>query len=669
MASSSNLLYEEQLLCSICLDVFTDPVSTPCGHNFCMICLKDFWDRSSKWQCPMCVAEFPKRPELRVNTFISELIAQFKMSVPAKSNGSEDQTSALKPKGVLCDSCTKEKQEALRSCLDCGVSFCITHLIPHKTTAKLQTHKLIEPVENLEDYICQQHERPLELFCRDDQMCVCQFCICGDHKTHNTVRMDEESHEKKIHLWETQKHVQNMIQNRQKKIEELKQSIELNNKHIDKEKTESMKIFSALIHCIEESQAELLKLMEEKQNATERQAEQFIRELEQEIIELNMKNNEMEQLLNMQDHLKFLQIYPFLHGPLHNNDWNKIRNNPHLSVETLRKALSQLQESLNEEIKKLPEIELKILQQYAVEVNLDPDTANAKLILSNNRKQVKYSNKGQHVPENPNRFKRCVNVLGKEGFSSGRFYYDVQVRGKTAWDLGLARESVNRKGEITYSPKNGYWIVMLRNKTEYKACESTLIPLTLKQPPQKVGIFVDYDEDLKDIRHHAVSVTLDPKTANFYLVLSADRKQVTCGNVRNKLSDNPERFDYCACVLGTEAFSSGRFYYEVDVRRKNEWDIGVARKSVHRKGKITLTPENGFWSVLMRSETEYKAGERPLVSLSLNHPPQKVGVFVDYEKGLVSFYDVGTESLIYSFTNQCFNEGLYPYFSPGPNYQ
>ncbi|XP_053356375.1 E3 ubiquitin-protein ligase TRIM68-like isoform X1 [Clarias gariepinus] len=496
MASSNNLLYEEQLLCSICLEVFTDPVSTPCGHNFCMICLKDFWDRSSKWQCPMCIAEFSKRPELRVNTFISELIAQFKMSVPAKSSSIADQTSVLKPKGVLCDSCTKDKQEALRSCLDCGVSFCITHLIPHKTTAKLQTHKLIEPVENLEDYICQLHERPLELFCRDDQMCVCQFCIRGDHKTHNTVRMEEESHEKKIHLWETQKHVQNMIQSRQKKIEELKQSIELNNKHIDKEKTESMKIFSALIHCIEESQAELLKLMEEKQNATERQAEQFIRELEQEIIELKMKNNEMDQLLNTQDHLKFLQIYPFLHGPLHNNNWNKIRNNHHLSVETLRRALSQLQESLNEEIKRLPEIELKILQQYAVEVNLDPDTANAKLILSNNRKQVKYSNKGQHVPDNPNRFKRCVNVLGKEGFSSGRCYYDVQVRGKTAWDLGLARESINRKGEITFSPKNGYWIVMLRNKTEYKACESTLIPLTLKQAPQKVGIFVDYEEGL-----------------------------------------------------------------------------------------------------------------------------------------------------------------------------
>ncbi|XP_060771222.1 E3 ubiquitin-protein ligase TRIM39-like [Neoarius graeffei] len=521
MASFSSLLYEEQLQCSICLDVFTDPVSTPCGHNFCKICLKDFWDNSSHYQCPMCIADFPKRPDLCVNTFISELSAQFKMSAQVKSSSAADQPSYLKPKGVLCDSCTKEKLEALRSCLDCGVSLCITHLMPHKSTAKLNKHKLIEPVENLEDYICQKHERPLELFCRDDQMCVCQFCILGDHKNHTNVRMEEESQEKKSHLVETQKHVQKMIQNRQHKIEELKQSAELNKKHTDKEKTESVKMFSALMRCIERSQVDLLKVIEEKQKATERQTELFIQELEQEINELKKKNNEMEQLLHTQDHIKFLQSYPFLHGPLHNNNWNNLRNKSDLRMETLRRALCQLQESLNEEIKKLPETELKIFQQYAVEVTLDPDTANPKLMLSNNRKQVRYSNKRQNVPDNPERFKRCVNVLGKEGFSSGRFYYDVQVRGKTAWDLGVARESINRKGEIMFSPKNGYWILMLRNKTEYKACESPLVPLRLKQAPQKVGVFVDYEGGLVsfydvEAKSHIYSFTGQTFTEKLY---------------------------------------------------------------------------------------------------------------------------------------------------------
>ncbi|KAG7330599.1 hypothetical protein KOW79_006821 [Hemibagrus wyckioides] len=200
--------------------------------------------------------------------------------------------------------------------------------------------------------------------------------------------MEEESQEKKSHLVETQKHVQKMIENRQEKIEELKQSIEFNKKHTDKEKTESMKMFSALMRCIERSQADLLKGMEEKHKAAERQAEQFIRELEQEIIELKKKNSEMVQLLQTQDHLMFLQIYPFLHGPLHNNNWNYVKCHSPLSIEPLRRALNQLQVSLNEEIKKLPEIELKIYQQYAVDVTLDPDTANSKLILSYNSKQL-----------------------------------------------------------------------------------------------------------------------------------------------------------------------------------------------------------------------------------------------------------------------------------------
>lgn len=165
-----------------------------------------------------------------------------------------------------------------------------------------------------------------------------------------------------------------------------------------------------------------------------------------------------------------------------------------------------------------------------------------------------------------------------------------------------------------------------------------------------------------------MAVTLDPNTANFYLVLSDDGKQVRCGQNRHRLRDNAERFNYCACVLGKERFPSGKFYYEVEVRGKTEWDLGVARKSVNRKGTITLTPENGFWSVLLRNGTEYKAGERPLVPLSLKQAPQKVGVFVDYEEGLVSFYDVDVKSHIYSFTDQCFFEDLYPYFSPGHSY-
>ena len=93
----------------------------------------------------------------------------------------------------------------------------------------------------------------------------------------------------------------------------------------------------------------------------------------------------------------------------------------------------------------------------------------------------------------------------------------------------------------------------------------------------------------------------------------------------------------------------------------------MARESINRKGGVSLSPEGGYWTTSLRNGNEYKALEDPPVRLSLKSQPQKVGVFVDYEEGLVSFYDVDAAALIYSFTGCCFKEKLYPYFGPCPN--
>ncbi|XP_017328016.1 butyrophilin subfamily 1 member A1 [Ictalurus punctatus] len=166
---------------------------------------------------------------------------------------------------------------------------------------------------------------------------------------------------------------------------------------------------------------------------------------------------------------------------------------------------------------------------------------------------------------------------------------------------------------------------------------------------------------------YAVDVTLDPDTASPKLILSNDRKQVTHEDTKQDLPDTPQRFDYSSCVLGKQSFSSGRFYYEVQVRGKTKWDLGVATESINRKGKITLTPQNGFWAVVLRKGNQYKACAGPSVPLTLRENVEKVGVFVDYEEGLVSFYDVMARSHIYSFTGQSFTQKLYPFFSPCNN--
>uniref|UniRef100_A0A3B1JHS7 Uncharacterized protein n=1 Tax=Astyanax mexicanus TaxID=7994 RepID=A0A3B1JHS7_ASTMX len=459
--SSSFPLLPDQFLCSICLDVFTDPVSTPCGHNFCMNCIMN--------------CKFTKRPELKVNTTLREVVDHFKKK------------SGLDKPEVLCDGCTGVKQKALKSCLDCGLTFCKIHLEPHYNVPKLKKHKLINPVDNLDDYICQEHEKPLELFCRDDQMCVCQFCTEAEHKNHNTVPIEEESGQKKTQLGKTQAEVQQMIQNRLKKIKEIERSVEIRKRNTEKEISDSVEVFTALMRSIERSQAELLEVMVKKQKAAERQAEEFIKDLEQEITELKRRDTELEQLSHTEDHLHLLQIYPSLCRPPHTTNWTDISVDAHLNVETVRNALSQLQKISTE---------LKRIQQYAVNVTLDPDTAHPFVILSDDGKQVRYGDTNQNLPDNPKRFFYYIMIMGKEGFSSGRFYYEVQVRRKTKWYLGVARESINRKGETTLTPQNGVWTVFLRNGNEYYAGADTTVLLSLREKPQKVGVFVDYEKGL-----------------------------------------------------------------------------------------------------------------------------------------------------------------------------
>ncbi|KAM4614754.1 E3 ubiquitin-protein ligase TRIM39-like [Polymixia lowei] len=494
MASASSFLSEEQFLCSICLDVFTSPVSTPCGHNFCKTCITQHWDSDVLCRCPNCNKLFNTRPELQVNTFISEMAAQFRKSVQVKANSCPDQQCA-KPGEVPCDYCTETMIKAVKSCLVCLASYCETHLEPHQRVAGLKRHKLIDPVENLEDRMCKKHDRPLELFCKTEQMCVCQSCTESDHKLHMIVPLKEEYEGKKAQLGKTGAEVQQMIQQRQLKIQEIKHSVELSKEDRDREIADSVEVFTALMISIERNQDELIETIEEKQKSTEKKAEGLIKELEQEISELMKRSTELEQLSRTEDHLHLLQGFPTLNTPPLTKDWTKV--NVHQSyVGTVRRAVTQLEKTLNLEMNKLCDAELKRVQQYAVDVTLDPDTAHPNLILSEDGKQVYNGDVKKNLPDSPERFSLCPCILGKQSFSSGRFYFEVEVKEKTKWTLGVARESINKKGQITLSPKSGFWTINLRNGNEYKAAAGPVVLLSLRDKLQKVGVFVDHDEGL-----------------------------------------------------------------------------------------------------------------------------------------------------------------------------
>ncbi|KAM3860154.1 E3 ubiquitin-protein ligase TRIM39-like [Diretmus argenteus] len=506
MASYSSFLSEEEFQCSVCLDVFNEPVSTPCGHNFCHACITDYWDSTVVCQCPLCKTTFERRPDLRVNTFISGLAAQFKTSLKVADAGSSSPEEQAASGDVVCDICTDTKLEAVKSCLECLTSYCGPHLEPHQRVAGLKRHTLIDPAENLEDRICKVHNRLLTLFCRAEEVVLCDICATSHHATHDTVPVQREYREKKALLGKTEAEVQQMIQERRQKVQEIKQSVKLSRKDTENEIENSVQSFTALVSDIQESQAELVRVLEERQKAAERQANDFIKDMEQEVTELQEANTRLRDLMHIQDHLRLLQNFPSQSVLPHTTDWSAFTLPGHLGIErtlkSISRSMSQLQMTLskmNMEMKKscgdaqmLQDTALWNIQQYEVDVILDPNTAHPLLKLSDDGKQVSYGTDIQRLPVNAKMFMKHLAVLGKTGYSSFKFYFEVYVGRKTEWNLGVATESITRTRAITRHLRSGLWALCFK-VDQYETFNSPGVAVHYGKV-ERVGVFVEYDK-------------------------------------------------------------------------------------------------------------------------------------------------------------------------------
>uniref|UniRef100_A0A3P8TQB9 Uncharacterized protein n=1 Tax=Amphiprion percula TaxID=161767 RepID=A0A3P8TQB9_AMPPE len=489
MASPSLLLSEVQFQCYICQDIFSEPVSIPCGHSFCFTCITSRWDDSHAVSCPKCQTVFEGRPELCENSFAKEMSEQIRAR---RWNG----VTSVAGKPICCDVCVGKQTKALKSCLVCLTSYCESHLEPHLRVATLKMHKLIEPVAMLQNRMCKSHQRLLELFCRSDQRCVCVLCTENDHRCHDTVPVERESQERKMKRIEAD--VQQMIKDRLQKVEEIKLSVELS------KVKESVEVFSVLFRMMERSQAELVETIRRKQAAAEQRAERLIRELELEISALQRRRNEMEQLLHTEDHLHVVQRFPALSCPPSVKPCSEIIVHSHTCLGAIRRAVADIEQQLQSLTTKLsirenPKWKMKFrLNSLCLpdDLHLDPRTANPWLVLSEDGKQVQDGDVEQNLTDLPERFDTAPCVLALRGFTTGRHYWEVDVGDKTAWDLGVARESVNRKGLVTLSPEDGYWTVCLRKGSEYRACAGQAELLCVSQRPQLVGVFLDYEDGM-----------------------------------------------------------------------------------------------------------------------------------------------------------------------------
>ncbi|XP_032998383.1 E3 ubiquitin-protein ligase TRIM7-like [Lacerta agilis] len=391
----------EEATCSICLDYFRDPVIIhECGHNFCRSCLIQCWEKSEgEASCPQC-RETVEQSSITKNQQLAnfvEIIKKFS-HLGGKEEG--------KGKGKVCE----------------------------------------------------KHQEPLKLFCKEDESSICVVCnVSKEHKSHEVVPLEEASQEYKDQI----SSCLDNVKKEREKIMELKADTEKESqdllKQTDAEREKMVAEFRRMHQFLEEQEKLILDQMAEVEKEIAAKREEHLAKLSGVLSSLDSLIREMEEKLQepaselLQDIRSFLQRSqakesledpPVAFPPaLKWKIWDFCDINPFLEG-----VMNKFRDTL--------EYGLKLQKEN---VTLDPDTAHPHLILSEDRKSVRWEEVRQDLPDNPERFDTYSEVLGCESFTAGRHFWEVTVGREEEWGVGVAKKSVRRKDVSSSGPTEGIW--------------------------------------------------------------------------------------------------------------------------------------------------------------------------------------------------------------------
>uniref|UniRef100_A0A9J7Z1V7 Tripartite motif-containing protein 16-like n=1 Tax=Cyprinus carpio carpio TaxID=630221 RepID=A0A9J7Z1V7_CYPCA len=477
---------QDEFLCSVCLDLLKDPVTTSCGHSYCKSCITDCWDQEDQkrvYSCPQCRQTFSPRPALARNTMLAEVVEKLK-----KTRLSADCDAGAGD--VQCDVCTGRKYKAVKSCLVCLNSYCQNHLEQHESWFIGKRHNLTEATGRLQEMICQKHEKLLEVFCRTDQKCICMMCTIIEHKNHDIVSAADQRTEKQKQLKETQKTLQQRIQQREKDLQQLRETVESHKRSAQTAVEDSERIFTEIIRSIERSRSELIRLIRDQEKTAVSRAEERLERLEQEINDLRRRDAELEQLSHTQDHIQFLQSFQSqsLSAPPESTDVNDDPFSSLFSVDGLRESVHQLRDKLEDFCKEQLK---KISDRDFHQLTLDLNTVNKLLRLSENNRVITNTGTVQLYPDHPDRFDVC-QVLCRESVC-GRCYWEIEWSGDYM-EISVSYKSISRKGqrkECWFGRNDQSWSLFC-SSSRYSFIHNNMhTVLSVKPISRRIGVFVD----------------------------------------------------------------------------------------------------------------------------------------------------------------------------------
>ncbi|XP_039671114.1 tripartite motif-containing protein 16-like [Perca fluviatilis] len=519
MAQKGVQLERETFSCSICLDLLKDPVTTCCGHNYCMNCIKSHWDEEdhkNSHSCPQCRQTFTPRPVLLKNTMLADLVKELKktglQAAPADHcyAGAED---------VACDVCTGRKLKAIKSCLVCLASYCDQHLQPHYDVAPLKKHKLVEPSKKLQENVCSRHDEVMKMFCRTDQQLICYLCLMEEHKGHDTVSAAAERTERQKKLEGSRQNIQQRIQDREKDVKLLQQQVEVINDSADKAVEDSEKIFTELICLMEKRSSDVKQQVRSQQKSEVSRVKELQKKLEQEITELKRKDAELKKLSHTEDHNQFLHNYPSLSLSQSASSIDIC----HLSYfEDVTAAVLEVRDKLQDVLREewtncsltgtevdvlLPQPKPKTRAEflkYSRDITLDPNTAHTLLLLSEGNRKTTRMRKHQSYSSHPDRFTGCPQVLSRESLT-GRCYWEVEKMGNIS--VAVSYKNIGR-AERLYEGLFGFneksWAL---DRSSYY-CYNKVRRILSGPVSSRVGVYLDHSAGILSFYRVSETMTL-----------------------------------------------------------------------------------------------------------------------------------------------------------------
>ncbi|XP_053153049.1 zinc finger protein RFP-like [Hemicordylus capensis] len=420
----------DEATCPICLDYFKKPVTiTECGHNFCQDCLTQCWGET----------------------------------------GSR----------VSCPQCREIVQQR--------------NFIPNRQLANFVeiAKKFNFQKDKEKGRVCEKHQEPFKLFCKEEEIPICVVCD-EEHKYHNVVLLEEASLEYKVRI---SKCLPTLKKQREKilqyKADAGKESQELL-EQVETSRQKTVAEFKQLHQCLEDQEKRLLAQMEEVEKEIATRREEQVARLSEELASLESVIQEMEKKYQQ----PASELLQGVGNTMKRCEGKETFENPvtfPLALKWRIWDLCDINSFLEAVSKQFKGILLPGLWLQKANITLNPDTAHPQLILSEDYRSVRMGCRPRDLPKNPERFDQYSIVLGCEGFTAGRHFWEVSVDHEEEWAMGVARKSLGRKGIVVFNPQEGIWGVG-KWAGGYRATNYPHSPhLSLSEEPKRIRVSLNYE--------------------------------------------------------------------------------------------------------------------------------------------------------------------------------